>query len=297
MCTGVAPSSLGSFVIDDPTTQVNSLSNMSLTTQVTFSVAVTGSLVFSVDPVSNPNRVFEAPVWGPTIEAGYQWSNYFDLFSGFFWFRTSNSMAVSNTIQGQAGSIIIQDTFPFVSDDTTPWPISLGAFQSSNSINTASSATQNYHIATNSPLRGIYPNRQFITQTNAVVPIENILENITNSAEMNVIENRYGGRSWFPLYGMGRIGVTMGAAFIPVHYNISASRTYVAAETSPEIEVTAGQVLLAETGTLRRLAASLWAVCGWRPVNWQHRILLERFRRLHLGQFAELRTPWNKDVV
>ncbi len=227
-CTGQAAVSLGSFVIDDPTTQVNNLSNMSQTTQVSFSVAEPDSLVFSLDPTSDINRVFEAPVWGPSIEAGFQWSNYFDLFSGFFWFRTSNSMALSDTIQGQAGQTIIQDTYPFVSDDTAAWPVALGAFQSSDSVNTGSTQFHNYHIATNSPLLGIFPNRQFITQTNAVVPVEIIQENITNSAEMNVIENRYGGRSWFPLYGMGRIGVTMGAAVIPVHYNISASRTYVA---------------------------------------------------------------------
>ena len=69
---------------------------------------------------------------GPSLEMGYQWSNYFDVFYGFSWFTASNSMSVSSVIQGTASSTSIVDTFPFLSDDTSAWPVF--TFNSSNSV-------------------------------------------------------------------------------------------------------------------------------------------------------------------
>ncbi|MGO9567625.1 MAG: hypothetical protein ACLP5H_08800 [Desulfomonilaceae bacterium] len=244
-CTGNASESQGSFVIDDPTTQVNNLGSMAGTTQVTFQLAIPGSLTFTTNTAPDINRVVDSNVWGPSFEFGYQWSNFFDVFYGFSWFNVSNSIGLSNTIQGQAGHSVIQDTFPFVSDDTASWPVALGAFQSSDSFNIASSATHNYHMATNSSLQGILPNRQFSSVADASIPIENIQENIFNSAEFTPFENRFGARSWAPLYGLGRLGATLGTAVIPTHYKISGSASYIASGSSGAVApgtVLAGQV-------------------------------------------------------
>ena len=240
-----APSSQGSFVIDDPTTQVNNIGSMANTTQVTFQLALLDSLAFITNSSTDINRVFQGAAVGPSFEMGYQLSNYFDLFYGFSWFTISNSMSLSNTIQGQGARTTIVDTFPFVSDDTAAWPVSLGAFQSSSSINIASTATQNYHLATNSPLLGIFPNRQFSAQADASIPFENIQETITNSAEFTPLENRFGARSWAPLYGLGRLGATLGTAVIPTYFKITGSRTDIASGSSGT--VAPGTVLVAQT--------------------------------------------------
>ncbi len=97
---------------------------------------------------------------------GYQWSNYFDVFYGFSWFTASNSMSVTNVIQGQGSRTSIVDTFPFLSDDDSAWPVF--AFSSSTTIVNGDPAL-NYHIAPNSPANGgIFPNRQFSTVADAI---------------------------------------------------------------------------------------------------------------------------------
>ncbi|MGO9570259.1 MAG: hypothetical protein ACLP5H_22240 [Desulfomonilaceae bacterium] len=242
-CAGLAiPLERGSFAIDDPSSQVNNLGSIAGTTAVTFSVAVPGSLTFATNTTPDINRVVDSNVWGPSFEFGYQWSNFFDLFYGFSWFNVSNSIGLSNTIQGQAGHSVIQDTFPFLSDDTSAWPVF--AFRSSTSV-VGTTPAHNYQIAPNSSAQGVTPNRQFLSQTDASIPIENIQENIFTSAEFTPLENRFGARSWAPLYGLGRLGATLGTAVIPTHFKISGSSSYIASGSSGLVDpgtVLAGQV-------------------------------------------------------
>ena len=94
------------------------------------------------------------------------------------------------------------------------------------------------------PFKGLSPNRQFASQLDATIPIELIQETITNSAEFTPLENRFGARSWAPLYGLGRLGATLGGAIIPTYYKITGSRTDIATGTSGEVDP--GQVLVAE---------------------------------------------------
>jgi hypothetical protein len=156
---------------------------------------------------------------------GYQWSNYFDVFYGFSWFTASNSMSVTSVIQGEGSRTTITDTFPFLSDDTSPWPVF--NFNSSNSVvNTTS--TFNYHISPNRSGQGILPNRQFGTVADASIVTEDIQETITNTAEFTPLENRFGVRSWAPLWGLGRFGAILGGAIIPTYYKITGSRTDIA---------------------------------------------------------------------
>lgn len=240
-CTGSVPQEIGSFSIVDPTSQVNNPSSFSGTTTVTFTLGLDSSLAFALSTTPDINRVLDSNFWGPTFEAGYQYSNYFDLFYGFSWFNASNSMVLSNTIQGQGSEVTITDTFPFVSDDTSAWP--LHGFNSSQDGSTSNI----YQIAPNSSIGGIFPTRQFGTQPDQSIPIENIQQNISNTAEFTPLENRFGGRSWAPLFGLGRIGVTLGTAIIPTYYKISGAATYVASGSSGTVP--AGTVLFAQTAT------------------------------------------------
>ena len=150
---------VGSFSIVDPTTQVNNLGSIAGTTTVTFTAPIADSLAFTTN-TGGLERVFEGAVVGPSLEMGYQWSNYFDVFYGFSWFTASNSMSVTSVIQGTAASTSIVDTFPFLSDDPSAWPVF--NFNSSNSV-VGTDPTFNYRIAPNGPGQGILPNRQFST--------------------------------------------------------------------------------------------------------------------------------------
>jgi hypothetical protein len=243
-CAGQAiPLARGSFVIDDPATQVNNLGSIAGTTKVQFTVALADSLSYRANTTAI-ERVFEGAVVGPSFEMGYQWSNYFDLFYGFSWFTISNSLSVSNVIQGTGSRTSIVDTFPFLSDDTSPWPVF--AFRSSTSV-VGTEPAQNYHIAPNSSANGgILPNRQIGTAADASIVAEDIQETITNTAEFTPLENRFGARSWAPLWGIGRIGAILGGAIIPTYYKITGSRTDVA--LGPDNgAVDPGTVLLAQT--------------------------------------------------
>jgi hypothetical protein len=241
-CDGTtAPGSIGSFQISDPATQVDNPGSIAGTTTVTFTVPVDGSLAFTTNG-AGLERVFEGAVVGPSLETGYQWSNYFDVFYGFSWFTASNSMSFSSVIQGTASSTSIVDTFPFLSDDDSGWPIF--AFNSSDSA-VNGDLLHNYHLAPNSAANGgIFPTRQFSTVAIAGIPPENIQETITNTAEFTPLENRFGARSWAPLYGLGRLGATLGGAIIPTYYKITGSKTDIALGGSDTVDP--GTVLAAE---------------------------------------------------
>jgi hypothetical protein len=241
-CDGTsAPGEIGSFSIVDPTTQVNNLASIAGTTKVTFTAPIPDSLAFITNS-GGLERVFEGAVVGPSLEMGYQWSNYFDVFYGFSWFTASNSMSATSVIQGQGSRTTITDTFPFLSDDTSAWPVF--NFNSSNSV-VGTDPTHNYRIAPNGPGQGILPNRQFSAVADATVPTEDIQETITNSAEFTPLENRFGARSWAPLWGLGRLGAIVGGAIIPTYYKITGSRTDIALGP-PNGAVDPGTVLVSE---------------------------------------------------
>lgn len=220
-----APSSIGSFSIVDPSTQVNNFGGpIANTTTVTFQRLLADSLLFNVTATTVNNRVLDPQVWSPVFETGFQLYDFFDIFYGFSWFNVSNSMGIANPLVGLAARRILQDTFPFLSDDTTTWPIF--NFNSSNSV-VNGDALHNYRLATNGPGQGILPNRQFISQQDDTLVPENIQELISNSADITVYEARMGSRTWVPLYGMGRLGATMGFAFMPAYYKIAGNRNYI----------------------------------------------------------------------
>ncbi len=93
----------------------------------------------------------------PTIEVGYQESNFFDVFAGFSWYDVSNAYTMN-----------VPATFP-------------GAGGIAQAIN--------YHL------------------------------------RFEVYELRAGGRSWFPLWGMGRIATTLAVATSVLPFKVDVTRT------------------------------------------------------------------------
>ncbi len=278
-CDGLTvPFERGSFSIVDPTTQVNNLASIAGTTTVQFTLALPTSLAFITNTTADINRVFQAAAVGPSLEMGYQWSNYFDVFYGFSWFTTSNSMSLSNVVQGQGSRTSIVDTFPFLSDDTSAWPVF--NFNSSNTV-VGTTSTFNYHISPNRSGQGILPNRQFSTEPDASIITEDIQESITNIAEFTPLENRFGARSWAPLYGLGRLGATLGTAVIPTYFKITGSRTDIA--LGPPNGAVSGNSACCPKRGHHGLEYPLWLVCRRRPVNGEHRVLSVCQRRLHVG--------------
>lgn len=241
-CNGTTvPAEVGSFSIVDPRHQVDNPGSIAGSTTVTFSLALSDSLGFLTDTTPDFNRVFQAAVVGPSLEMGYQFSNFFDLFTGFSWFNVSNSMVLSNVLQGQGTRTTIVDTFPFLSDDASAWPIF--NFNSSDTI-VGGTANHFYQIAPNGPGNGVQPTRQFSVGVDASIPPEGIQETISNTANFNTFETRFGARSWAPLWGLGRIGATLGTAIIPTWYKISGSRSYTALNTAGS--VVQGQILFTD---------------------------------------------------
>jgi hypothetical protein len=47
---------------------------------------------------------------------------------------------------------------------------------------------------------------------------------MSQRVDVNVKENRFGGRSWTPIFGTARLGVSLGAMISPIFYRISANR-------------------------------------------------------------------------
>jgi hypothetical protein len=224
-CAGTtAPGHIGSFGIYDATVQVDNPGSIVGTTKVTFQLQDPNSFIYTLNAMPDINREIGPKVWSPVITLGFQAGDFFDVFSGFSWFNVNNAMGYSVVVQGTGGRSLIQDTFPFVSDQDVAWPV--GLFQSADTI-IGSEPTHRYVITPNSPLRGIYPNRQFLTQTDNAIALENIRQTVNSTADISVYESRYGGRSWVPLYGMGSLGVYTGFSFMAAYYKLTENRVYI----------------------------------------------------------------------
>ncbi len=72
-----------------------------------------------------------------------------------------------------------------------------------------------------------FPNRQFYEAPDGKgasnLPVVLVTETVVCRTDATVYENRFGVRSWTPLYGMGRFGVTLGPLVDFIYYRASQS--------------------------------------------------------------------------
>jgi hypothetical protein len=201
---------------------------------------------------------FAPGLWTASIEFGYQASSFFDVFYGFSSFNFDATASRSAIIQANFGRRGFTDTFSFYSNLPNFWRIK--DFNSASALQPCGdpisrcrgcgndctgspgcdSACQtlgsggcpdcpdewvaNYRIWPDGVGQGAYPVRQFYEVFPADAPKENLNEEISQRVDVGVRENRFGGRSWTPMYGIGRLGVSLGALLSPISYRISGTK-------------------------------------------------------------------------
>jgi len=91
--------------------------------------------------------------------------------------------------------------------------------------------------------------------------VEHVQDSVTTSADFTVYENRFGGRSWFPLFGMGKFGVTAGVLMSGIQYKVSATRNLVAIDPIP-FTIAANTPIWSDAKTLSGWWLGLGAFAG-----------------------------------
>ena len=201
---------------------------------------------------------FDPGLWTASFEFGYQSSSFFDVFYGFSSFSFDASVSRSAIIQANFGRRGFTDTFSFYSNSPTTWRNK--NFNSASALQPCGDPTSrcrgcgndcegapgcdndcqtqgpggcpdcpnefvaNYRIWPDGVGQGVYPVRQFYEVFPADAPKENLREEISQRVDVGVRENRIGGRSWTPIYGIGRLGVSLGALLSPISYRISGTK-------------------------------------------------------------------------
>jgi hypothetical protein len=201
---------------------------------------------------ANFHKKFENKLFGPSVEIGFQSSSFFSVFMGASMFTLDNSIARSSLVNVPFGRRGFIDTFSFFSDhhcaDSTNCAVkwyakdfnsatriptsdargnpqwnTQGTIEIQNGVSTADEMDYNYTIWPDGPGQGVFPIRQFFDHYAPGVQ-DTVQEDVTHGIDMEIYETRLGGRSWFPLFGMGRIAVGVGGTFSPIRYRIRSSR-------------------------------------------------------------------------
>jgi len=238
---------IGSFQINDTFLQVDNPAGVAAaTTRVSWSRVIDGTY-----PSGSPemqSRLFDGTgftfdarfdpgLWTPSFEFGYQASNFFDVFYGFSSFNYDAAVSRSAVILANFGRRGFTDTFSFYSNLPNNWRIK--DFNTASALQPCGDSglplcpgcsdcpdefVANYRIWPDGVGQGVYPVRQFYEVFPADAPKENLREEINQKVDIGVHENRLGGRSWTPIYGIGRLGVSLGALLSPITYRISGTK-------------------------------------------------------------------------
>jgi hypothetical protein len=167
------------------------------------------------------NLEFNEQIWTPSLEIGFQWTNLFDFFYGFSWFSLDKSVSRQFDTRAELWRRGFRDTFAFFSDQDVAW--TPGPWDSLTSPIGGTSG--NRQIMVDAEGTGGFPNRQFFEQADPagalLLPPVNVSERVVLHTDVTVYENKFGARSWTPMYGMGRFGVTLGPLMNLIHYKAS----------------------------------------------------------------------------
>lgn len=171
------------------------------------------------------NLEYNEQLWCPTVEIGVQATSFFDVFWALSWYSLDKGFSKTYTSPAELWRRAFRDTFSFWSDNDNPWAV--GSWQSDVRPD---GTNVNQQIVPDARGTGGYPNRQFyyvIDGSNgAQFPPVSVSETVICRTDANIYENRWGVRSWTPLYGMGRFGVTLGPLMNLIYFK--ASQTTIA---------------------------------------------------------------------
>jgi len=164
------------------------------------------------------NMSYNEQLWTPTIEVGYQWGSFFDIFYGFSWFNMKEQYSKVFPNQAYTYRRVFQDTFPFSSDNSATWPV--GSWTSATVTGTAN--VNNQILPDTQGVIG-FPRRVFSERLDQAVPPVPITEFASVRTDMAIYENKLGARSWTPIYGVGKMGFFMGPLMNIIYYRASAN--------------------------------------------------------------------------
>lgn len=182
------------------------------------------SRILVANTVDIPEVKFTEKILWPTFELGYQYSNFFDFFYGFSWFKVGEHIDRSYELTGLPFRRAFTDTYSYYSDMEGNWSTGeWGSTWFSGDIN-----SNNYIFVNNAGANGL-PTRSFFDRAvpdTSTFPSQTFYENMSFRSDVDVYENRFGARSWTPLYGLGKLGVSAGLLVIPMHHRTQAHATY-----------------------------------------------------------------------
>jgi hypothetical protein len=253
-CAGVSHGhNSGSFLMTDLGTQPNN-SSVPATTRLSWEWIINGTYNTIIDPrgsgatpTSNEvasqiwtipggvfaNQEFGSKPWTPSFEAGVQYSDYFDFFTGFSFYNLSNSTTKTFVAPGQFRRRAFRDSFSFFGDQDAVW--SGLEFNSAVDAIGGEDAHQ-FQITPDGPSKSGYPTRTFFEVAQALQPGQEPVyfqETMGQRADIDTYELRFGGRSWFPIWGIGRLGVVAGPLFNFINYRLAGSRYVVSISPPP----------------------------------------------------------------
>ena len=266
--------SAGSFLFQDPLSQTDNPASVAGTTTISWQWVIDGtynniidpvtgvhpastevaSLIMEVSPAVFDNELQKTQVWGPSIEIGFQATSLFDIYLGFSGYQTGQTFTKSFNYSATMARRAFTDTFSFGGVQAVAWPIS--PFDSDTTVINGD-PVQQFQIAVDGKFQNRFPTRQFFLIGDPTVAAENLQEDVTNKSDINLVEFRWAGRSWVPLWGMGRFGFSLGAIANAINYKINGTRTI----TSLGPSLT-GEVVFSETGKVDAWIANYGGFVG-----------------------------------
>ncbi len=173
-----------------------------------------------------PEVNYTEKIFWPTFELGYQYSNFFDFFYGLSWYQLGETTSRNYTVEAQPYRTAFTDTYSFYSDNAdVNW--TTGRFSSTTTVGDEENVNQYIFPDASGPAG--FPSRTFFDNrvaSTSAFPSETWVETLVFRSDIDVYENRFGARSWVPLYGLGKLGVSTGLLVIPMHHRTQAHTSY-----------------------------------------------------------------------
>jgi hypothetical protein len=232
------------------TTQTTCVVSPQNTTAVTFSKVLDRLQDTSypdgirMQPQGFDDLQYRRSVWTPVIELGVSVASFLSIYGSFSPYSVSERFTRTspNPFMVYGAAIVIQDAYPFVSNDPGTWPRSFDSLSTQNtdtsSINGPTQYAYYYQLILDGPMSGPsaprFPTRAFSSaglnswkrSLNDNSSYELITERLTNQITLNVNEFRLGARNALPLWGIGSLGVSLGGMTNLVRWTVDGTRTF-----------------------------------------------------------------------
>ncbi len=243
---GVAGFDLGSFLMRPWHPLASSTTDVAATTQIQFSGALNIPSAWTAAPsqiaangtLEAEPVVFDPQLWTPYIEIGYQYSPSFDFLISASWFNIAETDVDNRPTIVRWSERRFIDTYQFRT--TLPagitWAGEFGASAGGQwSSATPPNAAQDYFIypVGIDRVANTRPTRRF--QENVLASDLPGTELLATKLTVDVIELKMGVRNWYPIWGLGRSGMSLGGIFAPMPYTVESTALVTVDPTAPAL--------------------------------------------------------------